>query len=807
MDRLPFCSFRVRGGILSALITSAIFSPAYAGDWQIGDYQSDDKRISHGDIWQGNASLGQQSYGEVFLEQGSRWDGDLLGTADRQNPWDSGQFYINLTDDSIWNGNVSGVVNVMLESQNSKIAGNMDIYGQIAANLTATRYQGNITVNADNNYHGAINLILTDASQWLGNVSASYSSLEVGLESGSIWTGEVEGYNAGVEIKVGADAILRGSITNVLDDPGAGGNHRIEIKLGGQWLGDSTLRIDATNSPFVQKTITVENDSHWVGNAVLQIDNASGWDSYATIRVTEGSSWQGDFTLAGQGFSHIQIDNDAFWQGNLILDDFIVGYQPGYVLINNSQWQGYVKGSIEDTDVLLSDAQWTMTGDSWLNTLQLGGVSDIVSFDSNNGGLNGYHTLTINQLDGYGHFIMRAGYYGAGLYGNDKLVILKDKNVTGGMAADSLVTILNNGSDNTHGTETIVMIETADGLDRFTATGDVELGGYVYTLEQDGTDWILRPGAKGSSWQPVISNPADAAANSMNAYYLITYAERQALYQRMGDLRQSGQDGDVWLRSYHGGFDKLSGGLMNGFDMSYSGIQLGADKKQTLNESELFIGVMMGLTEGSQRYLTGDGTLKSKHIGVYASYLSSGGFYVDGLIKYNDLKNSFSVADTMAFNVSGSGRSKGISASLEAGKRFYLSSRQQGMYGEPQLQFSWSYQDDSRLNLSNGLAVKTDSYTSTVGRIGAQIGYTTGSAVTPANVYVKSSYLKEFDGNVGYSLNDSRQRHAFKGDWWLNGVGFSVQVKDHHHVYVDMEKSNGNSFNQHQVNLGYRLGF
>lgn len=78
---------------------------------------------------------------------------------------------------------------------------------------------------------------------------------------------------------------------------------------------------------------------------------------------------------------------------------------------------------------------------------------------------------------------------------------------------------------------------------------------------------------------------------------------------------------------------------------------------------------------------------------------------------------------------------------------------------------------------------------------------------TPVNIYLKTSYVKEFDGETSYALNNSQEKHSFKGDWWTTGVGVSVQALDRHHLYLDMEQSTGDSFDQYQVNGGYRLIF
>ena len=47
----------------------------------------------------------------------------------------------------------------------------------------------------------------------------------------------------------------------------------------------------------------------------------------------------------------------------------------------------------------------------------------------------------------------------------------------------------------------------------------------------------------------------------------------------MGDLRQGDEKGNIWGRVYGGKFHSSSDSFLKDFDINYTGIQVGADKK------------------------------------------------------------------------------------------------------------------------------------------------------------------------------------------------------------------------------------
>ncbi|VEJ55613.1 P.93 [Pragia fontium] len=482
-------------------------------------------------------------------------------------------------------------------------------------------------------------------------------------------------------------------------------------------------------------------------------------------------------------------------------------------MASGSQWIGQgdsdqINGGF--LNIAMTDSHWSMAADSRVDKLVLN--NSTVEFSEDKVG----SLLTVGDLSGNGSFILRTDLVGDGVDGySDKLI------VTGSSAGDHKLTVLNRGSLATTGNEILTVVETQDGVATFTSSSQVELGGYLYDVRQNGTHWELYssgvyvPPSKPDPEtelpskpdpKPPLTTSADAGANFLNIGYLMNYAETQTLLQRMGDLRQNGESGNMWLRGFAGKFDSFSGGKLSHFDMKYSGVQFGADKRVS-TELPLFTGIFIGQTHGSPNYRTGGGSTKSDSVGLYATYMANNGFYLDGMAKYSHIKNSFNVRDSQDNRVNGNGNSDGFSASLESGQKFSLNQLGNGFYIEPQAQLSFSHQGTNNIVASNGLKIDLGSYKSIIGRASAVVGYELPQGNHSLNIYLKTGYLREFSGDTDYQLNGSPESHSFKGGWWNNGVGVSAQMNKQHALYLDLDTSTGNKFNQRQMNGGYRFSF
>ncbi|WP_294892378.1 autotransporter outer membrane beta-barrel domain-containing protein [uncultured Gilliamella sp.] len=444
---------------------------------------------------------------------------------------------------------------------------------------------------------------------------------------------------------------------------------------------------------------------------------------------------------------------------------------------------------------LAKGSSWELDGyDSYLT--ELSGQGNIIFTNIENDNDDYFGELVIENLKGASTFNLRTDI---AAQQSDKIIISKSSDTNRTVSAEGTHTInlINNGSAKTTGNEKLTLVEideNATNTAEFKTNHDVELGGYEYSLNKEGKDYVL-------TGQPITSS-AMASVSFLNANYLMSYVETQTLLKRLGDMRTSGEFGDVWLRGFTGKLDSFSSGKLSQFDMRYHGFQFGADKQ--LSESSPFvIGTFVGQTYGDPNYRKGDGSLRSFNAGLYATYLDNSGFYIDGVAKYDRLKNQFKVRDTANNRVQGSGHSNGVGVSMELGQKFKIND----FYIEPQTQLSYSHQNGTTINASNGLNVKLGNYNSLLGRASALFGYEYKSDKNSINLYAKTGIVREFDGDTYYKLNNHKESHSFKGNWWNNGVGINAQINQNHNIYLDLESSPGNKFDLLQVNGGYRYSF
>ena len=95
-----------------------------------------------------------------------------------------------------------------------------------------------------------------------------------------------------------------------------------------------------------------------------------------------------------------------------------------------------------------------------------------------------------------------------------------------------------------------------------------------------------------------------------------------------------------------------------------------------------------------------------------------------------------------------------------------------------------------------------DSFDSLLGRLGMLAGYETAKT----NVYVKVSYVKEFDGDVNIIANNVSIPESFGDSWWEYGLGFTTKLNDRNSIYMSLERSSGGKFTEPwKVYAGWRI--
>lgn len=564
-------------------------------------------------------------------------------------------------------------------------------------------------------------------------------------------------------------------------------------------VGDHTIDVGVqaqTNNSSYAMTVA---DAVKEGVLNLKDSTATAAEGTDLLNVTYGG---GTKYVADKVSSSFNLNADAsILRGSIFTDQTLDKDNEASVtnlhLANNSAWYIERNSNVTSLDVQNSEV-YLNRYDNWKDTSG--------NLLANGPQPSNYSVLTTNQLTGNnGHF-----YFNTDIVNQqtDKLIVT-DIN---GAAGNHLVTVKNDAGQATTGKETIDIIETKGGSANFNLYKNtpVELGGWEYGLRKtvDGAT-----GKPNGNWQLYANgkktSTAQAAISFVNTNYMLTYIDMQTLLQRMGELRDTpNSDGNFWVRGFGGRLNAFSGQALDGYNMDYRGTQAGIDKLiRTTSNGRLYIGGMVGYIDADQDFHRGDGSAKNYNIGLYTTYMTNDNFYVDGVIKYSKLKNSFNVTDTQGNSVTGTGNTNAISLSLETGQRFYITAAKQGVYVEPQAQIVYTKNGSDSTKATNSLKVKFNSYDSLIGRGSAIIGYALPNTANPVNIYLKTGYVREFKGNVAYKMNDVKETNHFRGGWFENGLGMSATFNGKQNVYGELDYGNGNRFDKQQINVGYRYTF
>ncbi len=389
-------------------------------------------------------------------------------------------------------------------------------------------------------------------------------------------------------------------------------------------------------------------------------------------------------------------------------------------------------------------------------------------------------------------------------------------------SSDSKVYISNNSDIVKNNSEKIVII--ADGANNTgNAAEDLKSAGNVlqFTDDSNGSDAIPTTSAGvGATVEQEASTIFDGASGSIaekgkieniqikrntNVYgildtttnALMTWRqENNDMNKRLGELRDSNGQHGVWVRMVRGQAD------YNSIDNQYNTYQLGYDEKLSTNP-EWTVGAAVSYTDGSSDFASGSGENTHKSIAFYGSKLSEDGSFVDLIAKYGRLEHEFNVAED---TLSGEYVTNGYSVSAEYGKRF---EKENGFWIEPQVELTYGRVTEADYVNKQGNKVVQEDMDSLVGRLGFRLG----RDIKQGNVYVRASYLYDFDGETAVSFTDSEGHKRVMeadlgGGWFEVGVGTNYNLSDATYLYFDVEKTYGGDVaTPWQWNAGVRYSF
>lgn len=285
------------------------------------------------------------------------------------------------------------------------------------------------------------------------------------------------------------------------------------------------------------------------------------------------------------------------------------------------------------------------------------------------------------------------------------------------------------------------------------------------------------------------------AVSSMANLSLMTWRqENNDMNKRLGEVRASEGSQGVWARMARGQSKYGQQGIKN----QYNYYQLGYDSKIS---DDWILGGAFTYTDGDSSYTNGSGTNKHTGFAVYGSNLRDDGSFIDLIAKYAHMKNDFDVNGGVG---SGDYSTNGLSFSAEYGKRFH----QESYWIEPQAELTYGRVSSADFTTKRGAKVHQDSMDSLVGRL----GFSLGKDIKQGNVYVRASYLYDFQGDTSVTMSKNGAATSFKtdlgGGWWEFGVGTNLDLGHDTHFYLDVETTAGGDVDTPwQWNAGVRYSF
>lgn len=285
------------------------------------------------------------------------------------------------------------------------------------------------------------------------------------------------------------------------------------------------------------------------------------------------------------------------------------------------------------------------------------------------------------------------------------------------------------------------------------------------------------------------------AVSSMANLSLMTWRqENNDMNKRLGEVRASEGSQGIWARMARGQSKYGAQDIKN----QYNYYQLGYDSKIS---DDWILGGAFTYTDGDSSYTNGSGTNKHTGFAVYGSNLRDDGSFIDLIAKYAHMKNDFDVNGGVG---SGDYSTNGLSFSAEYGKRFH----QEGYWIEPQAELTYGRVSSADFTTKNGASVHQDSMDSLVGRL----GFSLGKDIKQGNVYVRASYLYDFQGDTSVTMSKGGAATTFKtdlgGGWWEFGVGTNLDLGHDTHFYLDVETTAGGDVDTPwQWNAGVRYSF
>ena len=226
---------------------------------------------------------------------------------------------------------------------------------------------------------------------------------------------------------------------------------------------------------------------------------------------------------------------------------------------------------------------------------------------------------------------------------------------------------------------------------------------------------------------------------------VLRYQEKNQL-TRLGDLRfdWAKSEGGAWAK-VHGGQSKLDGAYGTRFTEDYSGIDFGVDKKQSTQSGDFYFGLLGRILDSSTDFTNGSSSLDGKGFGVYGTWLSKKGHYVDLVAQANRYHQSYSALDGAGALVDGDYHAWSYGVGATYGYRVDLP---KNWFLEPQVGMNFGRIQGVDYGLTSGASIHQGGIDTQTGRVGLSFGknFYQGEALK-GNFFVRTDFTKDWSGH------------------------------------------------------------
>jgi outer membrane autotransporter protein len=342
---------------------------------------------------------------------------------------------------------------------------------------------------------------------------------------------------------------------------------------------------------------------------------------------------------------------------------------------------------------------------------------------------------------------------------------------------------------------------------------DIDVGLYKYAVTTQTGDGKIGIVVTGTG---AMSNSASLINTMAGALPLSWFAELNSVTQRMGELHMETRIDEAglatWVRGYGQALEfnrKVNG---TPFDERQFAVEGGADYKFGGTPHNIYAGVFFGYGESERDYnVAGEGRNESVFGGLYETVSTKNGWYLDGVIKLNGFKNTFTAVSPTGETMTGEYHNWAAGGSLEFGKYCDVGF---GWYLEPQIQGAITAIMDSHYVTSSGMQVELRSGTTTQGRVGFMFGriFQTG-ANGLLHVYIKGHAVAQWTTNGQIYVVTPHGEHkrytpTIKGDRLEVGAGIAWRASRRMQYFFDFETADADYYiKPWGVNFGIRCSW